>query len=370
MKKIATHSFDLLKRSYKSFRAISFLLIAVITCVGIVGCTYSPLKPKEKNNAKSSELQQKEVKDNDLSIKINTIQDLIKMVNDVNKKGAKHIGQAYSLNADLDLKGVDLSPIGQSDPIVINDVATSGFNGIFDGRNHTISNLNIFINDNPQTQQITGAGLFAIIGKHGVVKNLNLKNCVVKTGKTNEMNVGLLAGVCYGEILNCNVSGTVSGQVTAGGLVGEVGGELADYENIDNNFKAHIKNCVAETDVSGTAGVGGMFGSVYMGLIEDCTVSGTVFATKSELEVVSGTPYRVGGFTGFGYYADFNCCESDTALKIDGKGNCIGVFAGGVSKSKVANCKYNSDKVEKRNIIDFIDDRDVSNCNGYDIKAK
>jgi hypothetical protein len=87
-------------------------------------------------------------------------------------------------------------------------------------------------------------------------------------------SAGGLLSIGVGDIYNCNVSGTVTGQDTVGGLCGA-------------NWKGRIWNCSSSATVSGTERVGGFVG-YFTGNISRCHATGDV----------TGTTY-VGGFAGY-----------------------------------------------------------------------
>ena len=87
---------------------------------------------------------------------------LASTVNDGSKSG--YPGAYFALTADLDMTGVDWTPIGNMTDM---ENYTTLFLGTFDGQGHTVSNLT-YEND----QFIIGAGLFGI--SVGEIKNVNI----------------------------------------------------------------------------------------------------------------------------------------------------------------------------------------------------
>ena len=106
--------------------------------------------------------------------------------------------------------------------------------GIFEGNGHAIRNLYMNTLDTPFTEAVLNRvdiygyptragdgyhnyrGLFDVISRKGVVRNLRLENVNV-SGKDS---VGALAGINRGIISNVHVTGSVSGISRVGGLVG------------------------------------------------------------------------------------------------------------------------------------------------------
>jgi hypothetical protein len=95
-----------------------------------------------------------------------------------------------------------------------------GFNAVFDGGGHSVSNL--FIDD---ASTSFGIGLFGVLGPAAVVRDVN----VVDVDVTGHQFVGALAGVSFGAVEDVSSSGEVTARSRiAGGLVGIVYGVLAD----------------------------------------------------------------------------------------------------------------------------------------------
>ena len=112
-------------------------------------------------------------------------------------------GATFVLKADVDLKGADWTPI----PL----------KGTFDGKLHTISNVNI-TKSVPSTYKTTDdMGFFSIVDNYkvdgaavqSVVKNLNLENVHI-TATEQSVFLGLIAGSNRGRIENCTVTGVIT----------------------------------------------------------------------------------------------------------------------------------------------------------------
>lgn len=210
-----------------------------------------------------------------------------------------------TLTDDIDLKGIDWTPIG----IDYNHQYT----GTFDGNGKTITGLTV-------TRSDQYAGLFGRIGTGGKVMNVTLENVQI-TSDNSSGYVGGVAGWSYGTIENCSVSGSVSGSgsdgstgSTAGGVVGsQAGGSItgcsssATVKGMSNvggiagetNSGASLTGCYATGDVSvennttNNANAGGVVGYNGGGTLTACYATGSVSGSGSG----SGTIY-VGGVTG------------------------------------------------------------------------
>lgn len=177
---------------------------------------------------------------------------------------ANNLTDSYILTADIDLTGGDdWSPIGTTDEAY-------SFQGTFDGNGYSISNLHATF----EASNATYVGLFGRIGDNGIVRNVNLVGGELKVtgGECTTGNIGSIAGVNHGEILNCtsNVSVTCYGtNADVGGIAGENG-----EANVNPGV---IKNCTftgkIETldQIPITTYLGGIVGNnPTAGLIQGC----------------------------------------------------------------------------------------------------
>ena len=160
----------------------------------------------------------------------------------------------YVLTCDLDLAGVDWTPIGSDDNY-------RGFSGYFDGDGHVISNLTI--KGSPSAQNM---GLFSDIS--GEVCNLGLENVDISLSpEYSSYYAGALAGMSSDSavVTNCYSKGRVSvsgSEAKVGGLVAYA---LGNYER-----------CYSEANVSGET-AGGLFGSCGAD-VTNCYATGNVSA--------------------------------------------------------------------------------------------
>ena len=119
-------------------------------------------------------------------------------------------GKYFKLTADIDLAGINWNPIGS----MTGDHGS--FKGVFDGDNHTISNLYV-------EQAGNGLGLFARTAGNAEINNLKLVNVTIKS-TDNSNYLGGLVGNAYASthINNVHVSGDilVSGRGYIGGIAG------------------------------------------------------------------------------------------------------------------------------------------------------
>ena len=191
------------------------------------------------------------------------LKNLAKLVNE-----QWNLGINITLTADIDLSGIDWTPIG----IDYNHQYT----GTFDGGGHTITGLAVTGSDQY-------AGLFGRIGSGGTVKNVTLKDVKIES-KHDVGSAGGVAGWSYGNIENCSVSGSVScsgSHSIAGGVVGyQVGGFLT--------------GCSSSATVNAGGVAGGVAGLTDRGAtLTACYATGDV-----TLESINSGGNFVGGVVG------------------------------------------------------------------------
>ena len=204
----------------------------------------------------------------------------------------------YELMQDLDvsdaMRFADWQPIGyiapSGDADECNHPSNRCFSGIFDGNNHTISNLRI---DKSATDNV---GLFAALADGAQVKNVNLANIEVE----GRVGVGSLVAYNAGEIDNSYADGMMTGERNVGGLVaynvgrisnsyayGAVsGGRMVGGLVARNESTGMIANSYSLNRVSGNTGIGGLVG-LNLGSIANTYASG----------IVEGNT-RIGGLVG------------------------------------------------------------------------
>ncbi len=141
-----------------------------------------------------------------------------KSVND----GESYQGQYISLNSDIDLSGIDWTPIGTS----------NSFKGVFDGNQYVIENLTI--GSQAAAAERDAAGLFGDLGSGGVIRSVGIRNASIYNYYAGSQYVGLLAsGTSANSVVdNCWATGTIASGGTStdtekysniGGLIGASG---------------------------------------------------------------------------------------------------------------------------------------------------
>ena len=181
-----------------------------------------------------------------------------------NEAAQKDVLINCTLTADIDLTGKDWMPIGTS----------NSYSGTFDGGGHTITGLTVTTNDEY-------AGLFGRLGKAGTVKNVVMEGVQITSNHGSGLAGGVV-GYSVGTIENCSVSGSVSGTVYVGGVVGAQWGGT-------------ITGCSSSATVKGMVDVGGVAGQTNVDVtLTACYATGDVTLEIDPIKNISG-----GGLVGF-----------------------------------------------------------------------
>ena len=165
-----------------------------------------------------------------------------------------------TLDTDIDLTGKNWTPIGTS--------FSNKYTGTFDGGGHTIKGLTVTTNDQ-------FVGLFGSIGYAGTVKNVMMEDVQITSNRSSGF-AGGVAGYSDGTIENCSVSGSVSGTVYVGGVVGA-------------QWNGSITGCSSSATVKGTVYVGGVVGQTNGGAtLTACYATGNVIIEIAPKKNISG----------------------------------------------------------------------------------
>ena len=167
--------------------------------------------------------------------------DLIMLSRSVNEEGKKYYDQYFALANDIDMSGIEFSPIG----IFGSD---HYFFGVFDGNGYAIKKIVI---DVPNSNN----GLFGMLG--GTVANL-----VMDGGSVSGAYCGVIsshAAASQAQIMNCETKNVTVNALRAGGVV--------------DNFAGSVINCVSVNcalygmdthgAISSFAILGGSYGNYY-----------------------------------------------------------------------------------------------------------
>ena len=285
---------------------------------------------KALKGAQSSELPSWMLSDAS-TIYITTAQQLKQLADEVNAGDSKS-GKTVLLMNDIDLSVYpNWSPIGTLN-LNWSDVSRP-FSGVFDGQNHTISNLTC-------TSVTNGyAGLFGNFD--GTVQNLILRDAQITVE-----GLQAAAVVCEnykGQVLNCAmIGGSVKGKGVAGGVV--------CYN------RGTVENCYATGDVTSLSGgrvcyAGGVVGYNYTeGTVQSCYAAGRVESEK-----------HAGGAVGGNYGTVQNCVALGQSVSAQGHAHrVVGENSGGTLSGNYA---WSGVQVNGQPVTDGLAD----NENGEDI---
>ena len=166
-----------------------------------------------------------------------------------------------TIDTDIDLTGKDWTPIGTD--------YDNSYKGTFDGGGHTITGLTFTTNDEY-------AGLFGWLNRAGTVKNVVMEGVQITSNQIYGGSIGGVVGYSWGTIENCSVSGSVSGTVYVGGVVGaQIGGS--------------ITGCSSSATVKGTVDVGGVAGQTNSSAtLTACYATGNVTIEINPTKNIAG----------------------------------------------------------------------------------
>ena len=166
-----------------------------------------------------------------------------------------------TIDTDIDLTGKDWTPIGTD--------YDNSYKGTFDGGGHTITGLTFTTNDEY-------AGLFGWLNRAGTVKNVVMEGVQITSNQIYGGSIGGVVGYSWGTIENCSVSGSVSGTVYVGGVVGvQIGGS--------------ITGCSSSATVKGMVDVGGVAGQTNSSAtLTACYATGNVIIEINPKKNIAG----------------------------------------------------------------------------------
>lgn len=194
----------------------------------------------------------------------------------------------YRLLSDLVLTAEDsweLLPIGYG--------SDASFAAVFDGMNHTISNLEV------QEHELV-AGLFGRIHQDGIIKNLHLDGCTASADIVDaSVGFGFLAGLCYGTIDGCsvsNASAVMEDNNPTGGLVGSLRSGTV------------VNSSVSNVNLTSKGYLGGLVGISY---------DSAILNSYSASNFLYRRATHCGGFAGFSRNGFLrNCYLYNLSLKV------------------------------------------------------
>ncbi len=239
------------------YRKIIYLFLSMVVIYFAIIFVISNLKEDYKESMKISD----NVSPMD-KMEIHTVEDYLAFAESINS-GKDYLNCEVSLQSDLDFSGYDnLVPIGTTGE------KGMSFLGTFNGNGYSISGVTI---ERPGEC----AGLFVNLG--GVVKNLQVKNCIF----SGQICGFVATDTVSAAVLNCYVDVQIKGEIS-GAIIGVLNGRL--------------RNCVSTVEA--------FTGEIQEGLIDHCYFAGyeDFIELNKNLAHISG------------YYDDTDFCYWENGL--------------------------------------------------------
>lgn len=241
---------------------------------------------------------------------ISTAAQLAYLAKQVNE-GTDYQRVHFRLVSDLDLGGKEWTPIGTDGKI---------FWGGFDGGGHTITGMTI-------------TGDRDYVGLFGECRNFTADSSYIKSVTVKGANISghSHVGAIAGEGANISDCYSIENTICAAWCVGGICGSLT----------GNISGCYNSSSVSGNSTAGGIMGSASsertVGVVEYCYNIGAVTVRQQDSSV--------GGITGASAHR-YNISNCLNCGKITGNGKNVGGIAGSTDSNYmnfIGNCYYNSD---------------------------
>ena len=259
-----------------------------------------------------------------------------------------HLSSQYVLMADLDLSGIDWTPIGNS---------TNTFTGKLDGNGHKITGFN-------STGDKERHSLFNAIN-YATIKNLVIEDATItNTSTTYDNYVGILAGYAAGatisniKVSNVTIEAGENGNALVGALVGSAWAtDFSDIEITDLYINGRttmggiageleqdgtITNSYVQGTIRGSGLMGGLVGSIEYGADISNSSTKIDFIGLDDPDGRSYENYK-GGIVGLANYTTITNCSSVGTLKgdetVDEDPGCyyFGGIAGGIKYTDISN---------------------------------
>jgi hypothetical protein len=254
---------------------------------------------------------------------ISTVQDLLALSKFVSQ-GKSTNGLYWSQTADIDMTGVNFTPIGGWSDSITNDKLKS-FNGFYNGTNYKIQNLNIV----RSTKKY--------LGLFGVISQAQVSNIFLEGGNISGSEcVGGLVGESFylTTITNCSFAGCIYGSPN-----GNVGG-LVGWVHESTIQSSYTSGKILISGLNSDSRIGGMVGKNDDGIIVSSYSTMDISVSNSERFIAN-----VGGLIGMSYRYNNRVTPIvknsffSGSLSASGKSIIGGLV--GVSTAQISNCYFN-----------------------------
>ena len=219
--------------------------------------------------------------------------------------GNSYSGYTITLAKDIDLNGMEWTPIGNASRSGA-DIKGNSFKGTFDGNNKTIYGLKISVNAG--NNEDFGIGLFNSVSG-GTIKNFTLDNVNVSVSDSDAVAAVAGFSVSNSVISGVTVSGSVSGKDGVGGIVGRMLKE------------GSIENCSNSATVTANGKAGGIVGAAYYTAVDKYM---NIAGCSNTAAITSTTGY-IGGIVGMNCGNISGC---DNSGDVTGNGTSVGGIVG------------------------------------------
>ena len=191
--------------------------------------------------------------------------------NELKRIGSTYrLDQHYTLMSDITLSN-DFESIGYNS----NTSTWDGFDGSFNGQNHTISNLKL---DNVQTKNV---GLFSSLGANANVKDLTISNSTINGSYEN---VGVLAGTINGNVEKVAIKNAQINNNLDNANIGSLAGEFGN-----SSLKmSYAENVNINVETQNDANVGGLVGKFNETTVQACYTNNVAIDTLNAIASVGG----------------------------------------------------------------------------------
>ena len=255
---------------------------------------------------------------------------LVKVSELFNGDPTAYANQFWKQTADIDMSGINFTPIGST--------TANAFSGTYDGGGYSIRNLNI-------TYSADSAGLFGTIGTGAVIRNVILaENCSVESSafcvggivgsmKRNESSI-IENCVNYGSVLNKYSTGMSSSGAVVGGIVGDsfqTTGQIIGCNNYGS----------INHETAAPFAAGGIVGKANGTPVVDCHNFGSVTAPSTETWSGLGNGSSAGGITAFSSGMIVGCSNTGT---VSG-GYYVGGIVGQTADNNILESCYNTGSI-------------------------
>lgn len=235
----------------------------------------------------------------------------------------------YELTNDI-----DMSSIEEFFPINDMQYPLDMYKVSFDGKGHTIKNLNI-------AKGVNYCGLFGKInGDHLTIANLNIENINIDVDPTASMvYVGGIVGQFYNnssirtsQITNCTVSGNINMENYTQACIGGIAGSCTNIDINDCKNYANIKVSYGKVTENKENGIGGIVGKTQVPQANGITKQLIACCNYGSVE----GPMNVGGIAG--YTLGINIGKCNNSGRIGGYDKNVGGIVGYANSTLIDFC--------------------------------